>query len=571
MPPPVCPRCCGCKVYSTDFQDWDVQPLNGFYSDLGWSFEPDQSGDTPPHFVWEVETVVGGAHLFHAVKSATLGSGPWKAIYLGTLPRHLSVTTKINFRQESGVFNITYQAVSLADSSDAKRIKLQVGMSDTRDTTSKHCGFMRLWDTTNLFAPTALTDAVPVPGLCYNASHTYTLCYDPETELFSCTVKLFQNGEIHALHANGVTTPADPLDAPEAWLEVEDWGVDFANEFVVVNFAVKQTKNLDMDNDGYGDDGYGFGDDELTTCPCCGPRDCQAVAIDFTNPDNDGKEAHEIDCRMAGSDTQSDGSFVGAFSWLGSWSGLTSDCRVDDTTKATVTPSFESDGEFVTIQVGTATATLTRDSESTATLTVDEVDTPIDIPVDSFSLCANSSECVAEAGGVAAVGTGGGKEVAVSSSAKLFGFGVTHNVNDFDCPNCGGTGDSCCAGILLPGSLTAIVTRIADSAMQEVTMSLLSHTTDQFTYSVGFFGGSLPCDEDEDLQVEAVGIECNATSDPVSVACSLLTWGTFTEEFGLVNRCLDNQLHSASGVIISCQPFHAFFNLPGGYTVEVIE
>ncbi len=195
----VGPGCCceDCTVYFTDWGEWDAQDLNGPY-DI-WSFEPDQSGDTPPHHVWEI-VVSGSVHFLEGRKSATSGSGPWRAIYHSTLPRHLSVISHVEAGEEC-VFNITYQAVNGAD---AKRVKMQVGLSGPSSDPGEHCGYLRLWDVTDLFSPVPLTDPVPVAGLVSNKTHVYRVCYDPETEVLLGSVTLFGTGAVHDVHADGL-------------------------------------------------------------------------------------------------------------------------------------------------------------------------------------------------------------------------------------------------------------------------------------------------------------------------------------------------------------------------------
>lgn len=350
-----CGCCHSCTIFFDSFQDRD-EKINGITGN--WSGVPDRSLSVNPDSFWVVGTPGGtsgtagvispfwnGTQIFtHFPTTAgpfTLPAGPYRLILLSTaldLPRQFKCSV-LAHPIPSGKTQIVYQALS-SDPLASKRFGFEIEANEFfgfEDGFQTACGYMRLWDLTDLLAPVQLGKTIPVPGL--NASyHRQTLCYDPETKILSANVTLSvfsrtatHYNEVHAMHAHDVETAADPLDSSQIWLEVIGFPATSGGQYAFRDFKISQTTNLpDFDPDY----GYDEGDPE---CPCCGPKGCQTKIFTFD-------DIEELDCLWTvesgsisfGSDDYGRDYLIldngGAHvEYNGSWSGITGDCQPDRT------------------------------------------------------------------------------------------------------------------------------------------------------------------------------------------------------------------------------------------------
>lgn len=324
---------CGCRCCTTfsDRLQRDAEDIDGIDSTTNWNCYPDD--------VWRIvaPTIIPG-YLECRAGSET---GPFTATWTGTPTRHFSCTARVAASGIAGAgpdysdtpkFRIVYVATS-SDSPLTRRYAAEIEfIAGDSGADTDECGYLRLYDLTNLLSPVELA-AAPVGQLVHRLGLNLTMCYDPETQLLIASVTSNGSvnnvfGKLQSIHAKGVDTDPAELDSASIYLE---WELEEDAVGVVASFKVSQTKNLDNGDT----DPSGIADEEDPDCPCCRPSRCSATVLTF--------DGSTIDCRLLqslGTWTQSGGkistSSTGRLSWLGSWAGVNDDCLPDCTWKVWV-------------------------------------------------------------------------------------------------------------------------------------------------------------------------------------------------------------------------------------------
>jgi len=478
---PVCPGCCRCGVYNESF-DGATRKLNGI-EDIG-RFTPDRSSDTDPTYFWwlnhsrgtlETITSLGDgtylASLDVSSPTGTIPSGPYRYFVPQAPPRHFRFSFNFDAGIRTGRFRAVYQAIS-SDPLQSKRYAFEIEVSSlfgSDDDSATECGFLRIFDVTDLLAEAQIGATVPVPGLCARPSdpsggghfvmHKGQMCYDPETQLLSCSVTLASGGGPNCMHAINLPTAEDPLDEPVLWLEPMEFptgGSTYGGSYIFDNVRITQTKNIPDDYTGE----YGaFGEDEPSDCPCCGPRDCQSTTFDPNDPP----------CNVLNVEDT-------IYIYQRSWSGIDEDCMIDPTTFISVRFRTSADdygsGPFtlrlMTNVYGAATyylpVAVTFDNDS-GTISVnggDEVAVPglaADGEWHLLTVCYDGSTLVGICDGTSAaaavIDINGGMFTAIDVDLDVIEVEpvtVSHNIFSVDCPDClSGCASAACSDSVPPG------------------------------------------------------------------------------------------------------------------------